>query len=849
MLQKQTLSADIAYVYGQIKAAHNRIKDRIIETEIIRLPWLDAPNRKVWAKLECRQISGSFKIRGAFNTFLQTPASDHVITYSAGNHGLAMAMVAQQLERQCTIYVPSNVSELKLRKLLSLGAHVETVGSDLYESSLFAKEKAAVTGAHFVTPHSTPDIVYGQGTIGAEIAAAANRMDSLVIPLGGGGLMCGIGTYMKHAFPDHKLFAPYPEIFGRNLRQGNLHRELCRKVIPTVADGLSVQVEENCWTVPLLESMIESHQAISEKLINTAIYALLRNESILAEGGGAIGVAMLMDDPSGERISGDTLVVISGGNIAPGAVSKVMATSIYDHRFRKLLGLRAIKIQGEMPVKAEGETTAIQPQKAPDLQPLSTPSESLWVSLLKQLGLKLKALEDEVATYVRFLNHNQLQYDAESIKNVRHDMAACIFTVEQLTTHSWQKNEDWLIRSRYRELLQKYAYLANVFEWTSPSYDQSQVVMFFNPSEQSSNMVNYDRYGSIVLRKFELSLLETLGFDTHLNTMIATSSGQAAYQVIESFLLREVFDKEDLFVYSEYIYFEGFEQLSLLPFLEAIKCEGHSHEDLIEVVEKNNAKVVFADPMCNMKGLPVFDFAALSQSLRGRNWSEKWLVIDGTMVSGGFNPFSLFNRPEHPHIIYYESASKYLQFGLDLQMAGICICEKKIAPALSRYRRNSGSTMYRSGVNRFPVFTRDLFLRRMQLISQNAEHIARALKDAFSAEEQIKVGFPFQWSQLQWRHPGAVLNIEFIDEGLNNRDQLNMLVEIVINKAQQAGVSVSKGVSFGFSTTRISAASAMAENTDPFFRLSVGEENEEELNKLTNVLINSVDEYLNLYQA
>ncbi|EOS95369.1 cystathionine gamma-synthase, partial [Erwinia tracheiphila PSU-1] len=391
--------------------------------------------------------------------------------------------------------------------------------------------------------------------------------------------------------------------------------------------------------------------------------------------------------------------------------------------------------------------------------------------------------------------------------------------------------------------IQQFGLALSALNWCSASTDQSKEIMFFDPADLQTSSVNYERYGSVVLRELELNLVRAIGFSGGARTALLTSSGQAAYSTLESFLLREVFPKHPeaaRVARVPYLYFEALEQLEALPQVSMTIAEDWSVKALIECVERTDSHVVFADPMANIGELPCFDFQALANDLRTRDWRNRWLVIDGTMISGGFNPFTLFDAPNHPQILYFESGSKYLQLGLDLQMLGVIVCSEQHAPALARHRRNLGTGLYQNQVARFPLFDREQLLQRMQRLTRNAEHLAASLDAIEHPRSQLRVAYPRDWRKRRWNHGGGVVATTFSEPGLNNRHCLEGLIELIINSCRSAGVSITKGVSFGFGVTRISAAAAIAESTDPFLRFSMGEETSEQMEQLVACVTQSI---------
>ena len=231
----------------------------------------------------------------------------------------------------------------------------------------------------------------------------------------------------------------------------------------------------------------------------------------------------------------------------------------------------------------------------------------------------------------------------------------------------------------------------------------------------------------------------------------------------------------------------------------------------------------------------------------GYDWSKKWLVVDGTLVSGGINIFDIFNQFNHPHILYFESGSKYLQLGLDIQMAGIVVAEKQYSSYLNTLRRNTGTVMYQTGVAKFPSYNREQFLSRMLRLTRNAEIIYNNLNSLNQDKQRLLLTFPKNWRQLGWSHGGGIVALTFVEQGLNNRPCLDYLISLIIEESKKEGVPFTKGVSFGFSAIRISAASAMAQNRPPFLRFSIGEESEKEMEKICSVLKKTFEIFFKKY--
>ena len=194
-----------------------------------------------------------------------------------------------------------------------------------------------------------------------------------------------------------------------------------------------------------------------------------------------------------------------------------------------------------------------------------------------------------------------------------------------------------------------------------------------------------------------------------------------------------------------------------------------------------------------------------------------------------------------------ESGSKYLQFGLDLQMAGIVVAEKQYLPELNVHRRNTGTVMYQSGVTKFPSYDRKTFLSRMRLLTRNSEILCETLKKLNTDKKKINITFPNNWRELGWKHGGGIVAVNFEDIGINNKPCLDFLIDLIIQECKKEEIPFTKGVSFGFSTIRISAAAAMAQNKPPFLRFSIGEESQEEMHRICSVVEKSFKIFFEKY--
>ena len=816
------------------------VLDFVTRTPIIRLPWLDAPGRTVWAKLENKQMTNSFKVRGAFNAARKIDASLPLVTASAGNHGLALAYVADHLKRKSKIFVPANASEIKLKRLINMGAHVIPVGRDLYEATEIASTLGDLA---FISPFSNMDVIRGQGSLAVEILQQGNTIyDDVLVPLGGGGLLAGVSAVFKKHQPKARMTALHPQIFQRDLSLG-FANGLSKSVFPTIADGLAVQHSKTDNTADLVEQLTDAIDHIEERDIEIAIAAMLYNEGLLVEGAGAIGIAALINDPEAKRYRGDTLVLVCGGNISTASLMQALASYTGNEMVAKMTGHRTV----QLPTEAVHYKTTHNSEKTP--APLSlagAQKTNLWPEMIDTVEADLQNFADDLARHLEFINNQGLgqnqamvAYIATQAKETRQLIDYCRDPV--------RSHEE--IRAGYRILIQNYTFLRNSLSWCSASADQSGHVMFFDPAENTSSAINYDRYGSVLLRERELSLLNALGYDSDKVDLLLTSSGQAAFGVLESFLLREKLGPNPRFVTAPYIYFEGLEQIQALKNVDFHQSTSWHIDDIIQTVTDRDADVLFIDPMANLGTLHLIDFAEFAEKIKDLDWSQKWLVVDGTMISGGANLLAIMDQPNHPKILYYESGSKYLQLGMDLQMAGVVVANKEFSPSLARNRRNTGGIMYQNGLLRFPKYTRAQYLSRMGVLTRNAEILHDMLDDYDPRHEKMSASYPTNWQQMGWAHGGGIVSVSMKAPGLNNRACLDFLVDLIIGECRKEKLSLTKGVSFGFSTTRVSAAAAMANDMPPFLRFSIGEESADDMARLGQAIVRSLDRFFATYQA
>jgi threonine dehydratase len=264
--------------------------------------------RQVLLKAENLQRTGSFKVRGAVNklsTLTPGERAAGVVAASAGNHGQAVAWAARELGMAATIYVPEGAPMAKVEACRNYGA--TTVMSGLYfEDALTAAEQHVdETGGTFIHPYEDQLVIAGQGTIGLELADQVPDVETVLIPIGGGGLSVGVATALRAMRPQVRLVGVQAGVDGE-----------------TIADGIAVKIPSD-FTMPLLEDLLDDIVHVSDDEISEAIVLLLERAKLTVEGAGAVGVAALLSGKAGAG-SGTAVPILSGGNIDATMLISVM---------------------------------------------------------------------------------------------------------------------------------------------------------------------------------------------------------------------------------------------------------------------------------------------------------------------------------------------------------------------------------------------------------------------------------------------------------------------------------------------------------------------------------------------
>lgn len=322
------LRAGVAATLGlkDVQAAHEVVRGQVRHTPVKRSSSLSAlTGADFWLKLENFQRTGSFKVRGALNKVHHLTAAERkagVVCASAGNHAQGVAYAATQAGVKSTVFMPEDAPLAKLMATRGYGADVRLVGRDYQEAYEAAFAYQEQHGATFVHAYDDHLVMAGQGTIGLELMADIAKLDTVLVPIGGGGLICGIAAAVKGLNPKARIIGVQAEgasTIAPSLQKG---RPVTLDTASTMADGIAVR-KTGELTFPIIKDLVDEVVTVSESEIASAILFLLERSKAVVEGAGAVSLAAAMHrkvDLKGRQ----ACAVISGGNIDMTLVSRII---------------------------------------------------------------------------------------------------------------------------------------------------------------------------------------------------------------------------------------------------------------------------------------------------------------------------------------------------------------------------------------------------------------------------------------------------------------------------------------------------------------------------------------------
>jgi threonine dehydratase len=308
--------------HGVDAASIERAAD-LIAGQIRETPLLDAgelsrrSGGSVVLKAECLQLTGSFKVRGAFHAIGQLPRAQlerGVVAASAGNHAQAVALAASRLGVGADLFMPAEAPLSKIAAVRGYEGEVRLVPGSYDEAAQEASRFAESEGRTLVPPFDHVDVVAGQGTVGLEIAAQAPDTRLVVVPLGGGSLAAGTAIAIKSRIPQARVIGVQAEACAPYLESLAAHRPIGARSAYTICDGIAVK-RPGELTLPLVERHLDGIVTVSDDEAAEAMVLLLERSKVVVEGAGAVGVAALNTGKVEPPADGQTCVVLSGGNV------------------------------------------------------------------------------------------------------------------------------------------------------------------------------------------------------------------------------------------------------------------------------------------------------------------------------------------------------------------------------------------------------------------------------------------------------------------------------------------------------------------------------------------------------
>jgi threonine dehydratase len=293
-----------------------------IQPQIATTPLIHDSNHDIYIKWENHQLTKSFKVRGALNkvfTLIDWEKSAGLVTASAGNHGQGVALAGKIVKSPVSVFVPQDTPQTKLQAMTDLGAQIYQIDGGYGQSEKAGMEFAQEHGATWISAYNDLQVIAGQGTVALETIKQLSMEESFsanksvwVVPVGGGGLVAGIGSVLKSNFPRSKLLGVQSEAspFMHQIFYGGAQDGI--KELTSIADGLSGPVEEGSITIPITKQYVDDIILVSEEEIKHSIAYAYHHYQEIIEGSAAAGIAAILSGNIKER---PIVLIITGGNI------------------------------------------------------------------------------------------------------------------------------------------------------------------------------------------------------------------------------------------------------------------------------------------------------------------------------------------------------------------------------------------------------------------------------------------------------------------------------------------------------------------------------------------------------
>jgi threonine dehydratase len=311
----------------QIQEAKEAIKGVVNVTPFAHAPLLSRHcDTTIYLKKENLQLTGAYKLRGAYNKIASLSDEDRkkgVIAASAGNHAQGVAYSAEKFSIPSTIIMPEATPLLKVLSTKSLGAEVILHGENYDEAYAYALEYSKTHSMSFIHPFADDKVIAGQGTVALEMLEQMEDFDIVVIPIGGGGLISGMGLALKSLKPSVKIVGVVASGADAMLKSFNAKKAIDSVSVRTIADGIAVR-DVNEQNLEYILEFVDEIVSVDDEEIANAILFLLEKQKLVVEGGGAVGVAAVMHKKFDFKPTSKIATVLSGGNIDVSMLSLII---------------------------------------------------------------------------------------------------------------------------------------------------------------------------------------------------------------------------------------------------------------------------------------------------------------------------------------------------------------------------------------------------------------------------------------------------------------------------------------------------------------------------------------------
>lgn len=335
----------------KIYKAQERIKDVVVNTPFSYAPHLSKiAQADVYLKKENLQVTGAFKIRGAYNkiaTLTQAQRDCGVVAASAGNHAQGVALSASKFGITAVIIMPESTPLTKINGVKSYGAEVILAGTNYDEAYAYAKEYGEKNSLTFVHPFEDEEVMAGQGTVALEILESCKEVDAVIIPVGGGGLISGMALAFKAINPKIQVIGVGAS--GAPALKNSFEQKVAidSKSVRTIADGIAVRDTSKITLAHILEN-VDRFISVDDEEIASAILFLLEKQKLVVEGAGAVGVAALMHNKLESLKGKKVVVVLSGGNMDVTLLSVIIEKGLLKSGRKMMLTVTLIDKPGSL---------------------------------------------------------------------------------------------------------------------------------------------------------------------------------------------------------------------------------------------------------------------------------------------------------------------------------------------------------------------------------------------------------------------------------------------------------------------------------------------------------------------